>query len=178
MKLLIVVDMQKDFVDGVLGTPEAVSILPSVKEKIRTYVENNEPVIFTRDTHYEDYMETQEGKNLPVPHCMEGTEGWKIHPYLEVLEEEFNIINKKTFGYTDWVPYLFRALHGKTREELESIELVGLCTDICVISNAIILKASFPETRIIVDSKCCAGVSPTRHVNALEAMKACQIEIV
>lgn len=178
MKLLVVIDMQKDFIDGVLGTSEAKNIVPKVKEKIRTYVESGDPIVFTRDTHYENYLETQEGRNLPVPHCIEGTEGWDIHPDLEILNEEFNIINKETFGYTDWAPRLFRLFNYRTSEDIESIELVGLCTDICVISNAMILKAIFPEIPVIVDASCCAGVTPESHKIALDAMKMCQIKII
>ena len=170
--------MQKDFIDGTLGSKEAQAILPAVKEKIRTYVENNEPVVFTRDTHFEDYLETQEGKNLPVKHCIKDSEGWQIHPYLEILENEFNILNKESFGYTEWAPWLYRAFTYAHSEELESIQLIGLCTDICVISNAMILKATFPEVPIYVDANCCAGVTPESHKNALASMKMCQIQII
>lgn len=170
MRILCVIDMQNDFIDGALGTKEAVSILGAVKDKIKEYKSNGDLVVFTRDTHYENYMETREGKNLPVMHCIEGTTGHQIHSSLNTNNCE--IIDKPTFGSIKLADAI------KEAEELESIELVGLCTDICVISNALILKANFPEVRIIVDSSCCAGVTPESHENALKAMAMCQIEII
>lgn len=172
MKALIVVDMQNDFIDGALGTPEAESIVQNVKSKILSYRENSDAVIFTRDTHEENYMETQEGKKLPVPHCIEGSFGWQIRAELE--PEEDRIIDKPTFGSYELVDTL-RELDEET--PLESIELVGLCTDICVISNAMMIKAAFLEIPVIVDAACCAGVTPASHDNALDAMAMCQIEI-
>ena len=168
MKYLIVVDMQNDFIDGALGTPEAVAILPHVKAKIEQF---DGKVLFTRDTHETNYLTTQEGRNLPVEHCIKGTDGWQIHPELELLRKT-EAIDKPTFGSTALVHLLQRA------QDLESIELIGLCTDICVISNAMLIKAAFPEIPVTVDAKCCAGVTPESHKNALEAMKMCQIRVV
>lgn len=179
MKTLIVVDMQNDFIDGVLGTPEARAIVPNVKKKIKEYLENGYNVIFTRDTHSDTYLETQEGKNLPVKHCVYETHGWMIADELEFDDNMFECINKKTFGFVGWHWYsdFFKCdIPGMTKL-VDEIELVGLCTDICVISNAMILKAIFPEIPIVVDASCCAGVTPESHKNALEAMKMCQIEI-
>ena len=170
MKILIVIDMQNDFIDGALGTPEAVEIVPAVAEKIRQYREAGNLVVFTRDTHGEDYLDTQEGQNLPVIHCVEGTSGWEISPQLPV--ENARIINKPSFGSLELADYV------ASFEQIDSIELVGLCTDICVISNALILKAAVPETPIAVDPACCAGVSPESHDNAIAAMKVCQIDIL
>ena len=162
--------MQKDFVDGALGTAEAVAIVPNVVEKVKGFEGD---VLFTRDTHPEWYMDTQEGRNLPVPHCIEGQPGWEIVPELEKLRNT-EAINKGTFGST-MLPE--RLLMMNAMEHIDSITLVGLCTDICVISNALILKAFFPETPIAVDASCCAGVTPESHKNALEAMKMCQIRV-
>ncbi len=169
--LLIVVDMQNDFIDGALGTPEAVAIVPAVEAKIKAHVG---PVIFTRDTHFENYMETQEGRNLPVPHCIKGNPGWEIRAELEALRST-RPIDKLTFGSSE----LGNILLGMNQlEEIGSITLIGLCTDICVISNAMICKAYLPEVPITVDASCCAGVTPATHLNALEAMKMCQIAVV
>ena len=169
-KILVVVDMQNDFIDGALGTSEAQAIVPLVKEKIEKF---DGKVIFTRDTHFDNYMQTQEGKNLPVPHCIKDTEGWEIRAELEALRER-PAIDKPTFGSVA----LGELLAEENREEpIESITFVGLCTDICVISNAMIAKAFLPEVPLIVDAACCAGVTPESHHNALEAMKACQIAI-
>jgi nicotinamidase-related amidase len=170
MKYLIVVDMQNDFIDGALGTKEAVSIVPFVKAKIEGF---EGKVIYTRDTHHTNYMETQEGKNLPVPHCIYDTEGWDICEELSELRCD-GIIDKPTFGSTALAEKMV-ALNKK--EPIESITLVGLCTDICVISTAMLLKASLTEVEIKVDAKCCAGVTPESHQNALSAMKMCQITI-
>lgn len=164
-KTLIVVDMQKDFIDGALGSKEAVAIVENVKKKIAFYKENGHEIIFTRDTHQENYMETNEGKHLPVPHCIEGTDGWQIADGLEV--EGAIYINKPNFGYVNWKEYA-----------LEEVEMVGLCTDICVVSNALILKATFPEINVTVDASCCAGVTPDSHKAALTTMKMCQVEVV
>lgn len=169
-KILVVVDMQNDFIDGSLGTKEAVSIVGNVKMKIRQYHEAGDAVIFTRDTHQENYLETAEGKKLPVVHCVEGTHGWELADGLMV--EGAEIINKGTFGFTGWEEYLrsYGVADGSV-----SIELVGLCTDICVVSNALILKALFPEADISVDAACCAGVTPESHEAALTTMRMCQI---
>ena len=168
MKILIVVDMQNDFIDGALGTEEAVKIIPYVKNLIESF---DGKVLFTRDTHFDNYMTTAEGKNLPVPHCIKDTAGWQIHPQLEALRKT-DAIDKLTFGSKDLISIL------EKEENIESITLVGLCTDICVISNALLIKAFFPEIPISVDSKACAGVTPESHQNALNAMKMCQIEIL
>ena len=168
--ILLVIDMQNDFIDGALGSKEAVAVVPKIKEKIENF---GGKVLFTRDTHGENYMETQEGKNLPVPHCIKNTKGWEICPELEKLRKE-DAIDKIPFGSEEL------ALRMKKENEEESIDvitLVGVCTDICVISNAMLLKAFLPETQIRVDASCCAGVTPESHKIALQAMKACQIMI-
>lgn len=167
-KILIVVDMQNDFIDGALGTKEAVAIVPYVKEVIESF---DGKVIFTRDTHFENYMQTQEGSNLPVPHCIKGTDGWQIRDELDALRKT-EPIDKITFGSKDLVDVL------KNENDIESITFVGLCTDICVISNAMVVKAFYPEVPLIVDAKACAGVTPERHKRALEAMKVCQIKVI
>ena len=168
MKILVVVDMQNDFIDGALGTPEAVAIVPYVKQSIENF---EGKVFFTRDTHFSDYMDTQEGKHLPVPHCIKGTPGWEIHPQLDTLRKT-EPIDKLTFGSSQLTQVL------AAEKDVESITFLGLCTDICVISNVMITKAFFPEIPLIVDAKGCAGVTPQSHKNALEAMKMCQITIV
>lgn len=168
MKYLIVVDMQKDFINGSLGSKLAEKIVPEVVEKVKNF---DGKVIFTRDTHFADYMQTQEGKKLPVPHCIKDTDGWQICD--ELKDYANDVVDKITFGSVD-LPGILKD-YGN---EIDEIELCGLCTDICVISNAMILKASFPETKIVVDGKCCAGVSVESHKTALEAMKAVQIEIL
>lgn len=175
MKLLIVVDMQHDFIDSALGSPEAQAIVPRVKDKILQYVRENLTVVFTRDTHYVDYLYTQEGKHLPVEHCIKNTPGWEIHKDLEITEDLFHIVDKNAFGYADW-PAWFEQ-HGYNVADFESIELAGLCTDICVISNALLLKAFYPEVPIKVDISCCAGVTPESHLAALNVMRACQIDV-
>ncbi len=169
MKLLIVVDMQNDFIDGSLGTKEAVAIVPHVAEKIESARSNGTMVVFTRDTHQKDYLNTQEGKNLPVLHCVEGTDGWQISSSLDT--KDCRIFNKPTFGSMELADF------AASLEGLEEIELIGLCTGICVISNAFILKAKLPEVKISVDASCCACVSPESHKTALNAMKLCQINV-
>ena len=169
--ILLVIDMQNDFIDGALGTPEAVAIVPKVREKIRSF---DGTVLFTRDTHGENYMETQEGKNLPVPHCIRGTDGWQIRPELEELRVT-EPINKGTFG-SDELGKILRELNDE--DPIGIITVIGLCTDICVISNALLAKAFLPEVPIEVDASCCAGVTPESHENALKAMASCQIRIV
>ena len=168
MKVLIVVDMQKDFVDGALGSAEAVAILPAVKALIESF---DGEVYFTRDTHFENYMSTEEGKHLPVPHCIKDTEGWQIHPELEALRTT-PAIDKLTFGSKELIALL------ADKQGIESITLCGLCTDICVISNALLIKAYYPEIPLFVVANACAGVTPQSHQNALDAMKMCQVEIV
>lgn len=171
MNILIVVDMQNDFIDGALGTAEAVAIVPAVKSKIENF---DGRVLFTRDTHEADYLETQEGRNLPVEHCIKDTDGWQISPVLEALRKE-TPVDKPTFGSVA-LGQLLKA-YDTYEEKIESITLIGLCTDICVISNAMIIKAFLPETPVIVDAACCAGVTPESHENALKAMSMCQIKI-
>ncbi len=164
-RTLIVVDMQNDFIDMALGTKEAVAIVPGVKAKIQEYISRGDEVIFTRDTHQENYLETPEGKKLPVPHCIQGTKGWEIADGLYV--EGCKVIDKPNFGWPRWMD-----------ENLESVELVGLCTDICVVSNALIIKAAFPDAEVSVDKSCCAGVTPETHNAALATMQMCQINII
>lgn len=165
-ELLIVVDMQNDFIDGSLGTQEARETVQAVLKKIGQYEAEGKEVVYTMDTHGEDYLETQEGRNLPAAHCIRGTHGWQLWP--EIGTHEGERFEKGTFGSMDLAQYV--ADGGYDR-----VELVGLCTDICVISNALVLKAASPELPIFVDSNCCAGVTPQRHSNALNAMKMCQI---
>lgn len=167
--VLVVVDMQKDFIDGALGTKEAVAIVDNVAEMIKGF---DGEVVFTRDTHFDNYLETQEGKKLPVPHCIKESEGWKIDKKLEALRlDSMKVFDKLTFGSMELADYL------KSLKSLESVTLIGLCTDICVISNALLIKAALPEVSISVVERCCAGVTPKSHQNALEAMKMCQIDI-
>lgn len=168
MKILVVVDMQNDFIDGALGTSEAVEIVPYVKQVIESF---EGKVFFTRDTHFDDYMNTQEGKNLPVPHCIKGSDGWQIRPELDSLRKT-EAIDKVTFGSSALVDLL------KKEKDIEEITFIGLCTDICVISNVAVVKAFFPEIPISVDAKACAGVTPQSHRTALEAMKAIQVKII
>lgn len=172
-KFLIVVDMQKDFVDGALGTPEAQKIVDKVAEKILNF---DGYIIATMDTHKEDYMETREGKFLPVKHCINESEGWKIdEKVMDALKKRgCSILTKPTFGSIALIEKLKK--DASSDEQLD-IELVGLCTDICVVSNALLLKANFPEAEIAVDASCCAGVTPEKHQAALETMRSCQIVI-
>lgn len=174
-KLLLVIDMQNDFIDGALGTPEAVNVVDRVNEKIKDWDATGSPVIFTMDTHDENYLNTQEGKLLPVPHCIKGTHGWKISDRLYRPENAL-ILEKSTFGCAELGSVLSR--YSSAGDPVEAIQLVGLCTDICVISNALLAKAFLPEAKITVDSKCCAGVTPESHETALMAMQSCQITII
>lgn len=171
MKILVVVDMQKDFIDGALGTPEAQAIVPRVVEKIKGF---DGMVIATRDTHLSNYLETQEGRNLPVEHCIKGTPGWQICPEVAALLTE-EPMDKPAFGS---VALGERLRELNEREGIECVTLIGLCTDICVISNAMILKANMPEVPVYVDADCCAGVTAESHRRALEAMRVCQIRIM
>ena len=171
MKYLIVVDMQNDFITGSLGTKEAEAILPKVIDKVKDF---DGTVIYTKDTHGKDYMTTQEGKNLPVEHCIEGTWGWELAGELEVLSKPNKVFNKPTFGSLELAKYL---VEENEKETIEEIELCGLCTDICVISNAFVIKASLTEVPVSVDASCCAGVTPESHLNALAAMKICQVAV-
>lgn len=169
-KAIVVIDMQKDFIDGSLGTKEAVQMLPRLVEKLAQESKNPEvDLFFTQDTHEENYLQTQEGKHLPVEHCIRGTKGWEfpaeLSPYVQKAKA---IVEKNTFGSTKLPTLLI---------EYKAIELCGLCTDICVVSNALLLKASYPEKNIHVDAQCCAGTTPNMHVKALDVMRVCQVEI-
>ena len=171
-KILVVVDMQNDFIDGALGTAEAAKIVPKVVEKIKQYEPRN--IYLTRDTHHENYLDTQEGYKLPVVHCVKGTEGWQLRAEVAEAAEGATVVDKPTFGSVELAS---RLMVERAREALE-LELVGLCTDICVVSNALLLKAAMPEVPITVDAACCAGVTPEKHRAALETMRSCQIEVV
>lgn len=182
MKTLIVIDMQNDFIDGALGTPEAKEIVPRVKKKIEEYISRGDQIIYTRDTHWENYFETREGKKLPVAHCIRGTDGWHICDELMPSDkyEKMYILNKETFGSDD-LCWAFRALVTTPNGEfnVDEIELVGLCTDICVVSNAILLNTGYSnKCEITVDASCCAGTTPENHKAALQVMKCCQINVV
>ena len=170
MKCLVVIDVQNDFVTGSLGTAEAVEMLPRLLEKMGSF---EGAILMTQDTHGADYLSTQEGRMLPVEHCIEGTAGWRFPAEVEALRESrgARVYEKPTFGSTRLVSELKRLYDGG---ELESVELVGLCTDICVISNALMIKAAMPELPVYVDPACCAGVTPEKHEAALEVMRSCQ----
>ena len=170
MKVLAIIDMQKDFIDGALGTKEAVSIVPKVAARLKKAREDRETVVFTRDTHHADYLSTQEGRKLPVPHCMEGTAGWQIDAALAV--EDAPVFDKPGFGSPALIEYL------RSLPALEGVEFIGLCTDICVITNAMMTKGALPEVPLSVRADCCAGVTPQSHETALQAMRMCQISIV
>ena len=170
-KILVVIDMQNDFIDGALGTAEAVGIVDKVVKKIRNYPADC--IYATRDTHGEDYLETSEGRYLPVKHCIKGTMGWEIRKEVAQAMPQALVIDKPTFGSEELVQRLLEESKG---EEIE-IELVGLCTDICVVTNALLLKTKLPETKIKVDAACCAGVTPESHEAALLTMKMCQVEV-
>lgn len=185
-KILVVVDMQNDFINGALGTAEAEKIVPAVIDKLRDYPDKEETLLlFTKDTHDKNYMDTLEGQKLPVPHCIENTDGWCIHKQISSVADHAGflkfssgkIINsriyKNTFGSED----LYELLKS-CRDTVEQVELVGLCTDICVLSNAIMARMALPDTKIIVDAGCCAGVTPESHKAALMAMKSCQIDVI
>ena len=165
MKALVIIDMQNDFISGSLGTPEAQAIVPKVAEKLENYSILYDEVIFTQDTHFDyNYFDTNESKHLPIRHCIRATYGWFVHPSID--DQEYLHIEKNSFGYIPWKDVL---------GDVDEIELVGLCTDICVVSNALILKALFPEANIVVDAGCCAGTTPEKHKAALQVMKSCQI---
>lgn len=171
-KILVVVDMQKDFVDGALGSPEAVAIVPAVAKKIAAF---DGDIFVTFDTHGENYMDTAEGKKLPVPHCIKGTDGWKLNADVAAALDgkRYTPVEKITFGSVD-LPGLIRNAVG---DEDFTVEVIGLCTDICVVSNALLIKASFSEAPIAVDAACCAGVTVEKHEAALETMRSCQIDV-
>lgn len=166
MKTLVVVDMQNDFINGSLGTKEAEAIVPKVREKIAEAIANGDKIVFTQDTHFDDYLETQEGKNLPVKHCIKDTKGWEIEETIDNIE--YPHIQKLTFGSRNLPGHIFT----------DEVELVGLCTGICVLSNAILLKAFNTELKVTVDASCCACVTPESHKTALEAMKLCQVNVI
>lgn len=180
MNYLIVVDMQNDFVTGALGTKEAEAIVPAAARRVARALEQGEEVLFTRDTHGPDYLNTQEGRHLPVPHCVGNTEGWEIIPQLAAYTAGRTPIDKPTFG-SRYLGAVLKARDEDLRRQgqpgVERVTLIGLCTDICVISNALLVKAFLPETEVVVDAACCAGVTPESHKNALEAMKMCQVAI-
>ena len=176
MKILIVVDMQNDFVSGSLGTSEARSIVPKVTEKIETHLKNKNMVVFTRDTHDSNYLETFEGENLPVEHCIENTHGWEIVDELkDFVKKAEVVINKPTFGSFKLLEFLEKLIK---KRDIKKIELCGLCTDICVVTNALLLRTKFPELPIVIDASCCAGVTEESHEYALKTMEACQIGVI
>lgn len=172
-KALIVIDMQEDFVTGSLANDAALAIVETVRAKIKEAQENENIVIFTRDTHGEDYMETQEGKNLPVPHCIKDTDGWRIYDNLDACT--CGHVDKPTFGFNRWGNVLGHVVESG---KIDEIELVGVCTSICVVSNALILKATFPETKVTVDASACACLTPETHAAALTVMKTCQVNVI
>ena len=199
MKILIVIDMQNDFLHGALRNEEGIKIIPGVIQRIKEYQEENKIIIATRDTHEKDYLTTQEGKKLPVEHCIRYSHGWRINEQIEEalgeiyiydeqsfpgremsgLENAFSIsiiFDKPTFGSNELASYL-RKCYFKVQDKLE-VELVGVCTDICVISNAMLIKSALPNARVMVNSALCAGVTVESHETALKAMSACQIEII
>ena len=171
-KILVVVDIQNDFVDGALGTCEAQNMISNAAEEIKSF---DGKIFVTFDTHFENYMETLEGKNLPVPHCIKGTNGWELNPQIKnaLQGKDYIAVEKITFGSKE-LPEIIKRTVG---EEFEAC-IIGLCTDICVVSNALLLKANFPENKISVDAKCCAGVSAQTHEAALKTMECCQIEVI
>lgn len=172
-KILVVVDIQNDFVDGALGTPEAVAIIDNAAEKIKNF---DGDIFVTYDTHYENYMDTLEGKKLPVPHCIKGTDGWQLNAKIaDALKgKDYKSVEKLTFGSVE-LPELVKEVIG---DDTAEIILIGLCTDICVVSNALLLKANLLDCEITVDASCCAGVTPETHNAALETMKCCQINVI
>ena len=171
-KILVVVDMQNDFIDGALDTPEALALVENVKARIREY--DPADVFVTMDTHAPNYLETQEGRNLPVEHCIKGTKGWQIRSDIAALLPDWHIYEKPTFGSVELAKDIAEIA---ANEEIE-IEVLGLCTDICVVSNALMLKAYMPEVKISVDPSCCAGVTPGSHEAALKTMQMCQIGVL
>lgn len=181
-KILVVVDMQKDFIDGKLGSKEAMYIVDEVAKKIESYIEHDERIYFTKDTHSPEYLSTQEGINLPVEHCVKNTDGWEfpekinsLFKEIETKSKESILFEKGQFGSIELAQILKNQISDMENTE---IEIIGLCTDICVIVNAMLIKTYLPEVKLIVDSKCCAGVTPESHINALNAMKMCQIKVV
>ena len=179
--ILIVVDMQNDFIDGSLGTEEAKIIVPEVVKRIEYAKKYKWLICCTQDTHYDNYLYTHEGEKLPVKHCIFGTKGYELHPDVLAALKEYpaSIYNKNTFGSMDLADDIVTNIRNTHTEEKDvSIELVGLCTDICVVSNALLLRAALPEARIAVNTECCAGVTPETHISAIRTMKQCQIDIL
>ena len=181
MKILVMIDMQNDFLTGALGNAQTAAVLENVCSYVKKYLfESKSPFIYTMDTHSENYLETQEGKNLPITHCIENTDGWKLPNEMEdiISAAKNNVIciKKDTFGAKE-LPNVIAKIESESNEKIDEIELIGVCTDICVISNALLIKAFYPEIQITVNSMCCAGVTPQSHLNALEAMKMCQIRV-
>ena len=172
-RFLVVVDMQKDFVDGALGSGDAVAIVPSVVEKIKSF---DGEIFVTLDTHFDNYPESAEGRKLPVPHCIKGTDGWQLDKNVAsaLADREYTAVEKPTFGSLE----LPRLIEAASDGDDFSIEIIGLCTDICVVSNALVLKANFPEMPISVEADCCAGVTPQAHEAALATMRSCQIDVI
>lgn len=170
--LLVVVDMQKDFIDGSLGTAEAVQIVDKVVEEIGKY--DTRDVFATRDTHPGHYLETQEGRKLPVVHCVKGTPGWEINGKVAKALGDAEVIDKPTFGSR----ILAEKIAAIAAQEEVEVTLIGLCTDICVVSNALLIKAYLPETPVKVIASCCAGVTPASHEAALTTMKMCQVGVI
>ena len=187
MRVLIVVDMQNDFITGSLGSPEAQAIVPVMTERLREYEDGNTLVLFTKDTHYSDYLITQEGSNLPVEHCIKGTPGWSIVKEISSFVDHGNFMTysakdiikgrvcKESFGSIRLAEIVENIA---ANEGVEEIVMMGVCTDVCVVSNALMLKAYCPEIKITVDASCCAGVTPEKHQAALETMKSCQINVI
>lgn len=178
MKFLVVVDMQNDFIDGALGTPDAQAIVGDVVQKIKEF---DGAIVATQDTHQQNYLQTQEGQLLPVVHCVENTDGWKLNQSVfDAVDAKYlagtpaEVFFKPTFGSTDLGEWL---VEKDIENHIDEVVLVGLCTDICVISNALLIKAYLPETKITVDAACCAGVTPESHANALRAMQVCQVSV-
>lgn len=171
-KALVVIDMQNDFITGVLGNEECMKIVPNVVKRVQKAVEDKVDIIFSQDTHQEDYLFTQEGRKLPIRHCIQDTKGWEIIPELEeIAKKNGTVFLKDTFGSRSMAEYM-------KDHNYEEIEMIGVCTDICVISNAMTIKSFAPESEISVKESCCAGVTPQSHRTAIEAMKACQINII
>jgi len=180
MKILVVVDMQNDFIDGSLKNPETKAIVGNIVNKIKAHEDKGNFILVTRDTHYDDYLQTQEGKKLPVPHCIINTLGWDINDQIKnALKDHENVvyIDKNTFGSINLADFIKEKGEAHPEEKIE-VEMVGVCTDICVVSNALITKAFLPEVEITVDSSCCAGITPESHEAALTTMKMCQINII
>ncbi len=193
MKIIVVVDMQNDFVTGCLGSSEAQAIVPVMVERLKEYDSSENLVFFTKDTHYDNYMDTQEGKNLPVPHCIEGTPGWSIvkdissyvdygsrfctYSAADVIKSR---VLKNTFGSTQLAEIIEDIVADGSEDTytVDEVIFMGVCTDICVISNVMLIKAHCPELLVTVDASCCAGVTPESHKNALAAMKMCQVNVI